>query len=292
MSAQRPITGIVSGIFRSILSLLLLPSTCLTAVTFLPERAPTMHILADCDRKFYPEFVKNPRTPESSLETDIPCQSLLLLEPKALPPAALDFLLEPKKDQADPFVRALAGLIQCEAHANKEQDLEWSQDCRQAWIALYKITKGEFSTFRAANVSTCYQIYGKHPDELPAAITAKRKAQLGAQYSLWYDANGNLRPDIPKKPSARNEIPPTTEKPMAESRGGDAPQKMCAYGAQEAKTHRQQNKDAGITVSNLTGPSCRTATKREAQRTLTSEFGRKARPAGVAATAGDMEKQA
>ena len=32
-------------------------------------------------------------------------------------------------------------------------------------------------------------------------MLANRQARLGAEYSDWYDAAGNLRPDAPKKDS-------------------------------------------------------------------------------------------
>ena len=63
------------------------------------------------------------------------------------------------------------------------------------------------------------------------------------------------------------------------TRDGNAPQKTCAYGAQEVLLD-------GLKCDDLTGTSCSTETKREARRIRTSEFGlNHVPPAGVAAPA-------
>ena len=99
------------------------------------------------------------------------------------------------------------------------------------------------------HVAATYRVLGLHPDKVWPAILARREAILGRMVDL----------------------PHNKKQPMAESRRGNAPQKTCAYGA--ASDQR-------------TGSSCRTATKREARWTLTSEFGlNDALPAGVAAPA-------
>lgn len=81
-----------------------------------------------------------------------------------------------------------------------------------------------------------------------------------------------------------NDIPLTPQQiecPLAESAEGNASQKTCAYGTQEAKL-------AGQKRSDLTGTSRSTATKREARPALTSELGlnQEQQPAGLPAPAG------
>jgi hypothetical protein len=106
---------------------------------------------------------------------------------------------------------------------------------------------------RQPHIDATYRVLGLHPDKVWPAILARREALLGSYH-----------------------IPQTKQCPLAESRDGDAPQKTCAYGA----------------VSDQhTGSSCRTETKREARRALTSELGLDAPTAGVAAPA-DRKKAA
>jgi hypothetical protein len=40
---------------------------------------------------------------------------------------------------------------------------------------------------------------GCHPDQVWPRRVAEREAKLGKEYPDWFDAAGNLRPDIPKK---------------------------------------------------------------------------------------------
>ena len=51
------------------------------------------------------------------------------------------------------------------------------------------------------NLWTSYRIYGSHPDDVWPKILANRKAKLGKEFSEWYDAAGNGKPDIRKKTS-------------------------------------------------------------------------------------------
>lgn len=71
--------------------------------------------------------------------------------------------------------------------------------------------------------------------------------------------------------------PKTTKKPIGCESRRRAPQKTCAYGAQQAKRRIVGGTEAPASplVSKLTGSSCRTETEHEARRTHTSEFGRK-----------------
>jgi len=52
---------------------------------------------------------------------------------------------------------------------------------------------------RSPFVESSYRIYGKHPDKVWPHIVAIRRSKLGEEFANWYDAAGNLRPDIPKK---------------------------------------------------------------------------------------------
>ena len=144
--------------------------------------------------------------------------------------------------------RVLARLEQAE---QREIDPWLRDDIRIAWIATLYASQGNPQPI----VDATYRVLGLHPSKVWPAILARREALLGPE-----------------------SIPHKQKKPMAVSRDGDAPQKTCAYGAQESKLAAQKRRD-------LTGTSCSTETKREARRTHTSEFGHDAPPAGVAAPA-------
>lgn len=70
----------------------------------------------------------------------------------------------------------------------------------------------------------------------------------------------------PLRKEGLSEIPHNKKRPLAESGEGDAAQKTCAYGPAE-------NTSAPRACRFSTGASRSTETKREARRTLTSEFG-------------------
>jgi hypothetical protein len=124
-------------------------------------------------------------------------------ESKALP---LEWLLGPK-NQRCPIDRLLARLVQAEAH---EDNLFYKQDYRQAAIVVSLADRGNPEPF----VASSYACYGIHPDKLWPKLLAKRRAALGPEYSRWYDAAGNLRPDAPKKRS-KSVIPATQAKEKA-----------------------------------------------------------------------------
>lgn len=53
-------------------------------------------------------------------------------------------------------------------------------------------------------VMASYAVQHCHSDDVWPRIVANRKAKLGREYELWFDAAGNLKPDgIPKKPATR-----------------------------------------------------------------------------------------
>jgi hypothetical protein len=75
-------------------------------------------------------------------------------------------------------------------------------DYRQSFLTLSLALKGNTMPF----VVSSYQMYGVHPDKLWPAIVARRKANLGAEYSRFYDANDlplagiKALPLFPRKP--------------------------------------------------------------------------------------------
>src|SRR5215471_13894137 len=78
-----------------------------------------------------------------------------------------------------------------------EPDIHLRSDYRQAFICVSLASRGEREPF----VTSSYRIFGIHPDKVWPHILATRKAKLGEEFSDWFDAAGNLRPDLPKKTS-------------------------------------------------------------------------------------------
>jgi hypothetical protein len=91
--------------------------------------------------------------------------------------------------------------MQSEAH---EPNPSLKSDYRQAFIAVALAEKGHSAPF----VEASYRMYGVHPDQLFARVTALRKAKLGSDYGKWFDENGQLIPESasPKKPSQSESI--------------------------------------------------------------------------------------
>jgi hypothetical protein len=180
--------------------------------------------------------------------------------------------------------RTLARLEKAEA---KEPDPWLRDDIRIAWITILEASRGNSQP----HIDATYRVLGKHPDQVWPAILANREALLGRNFGLigadappTFQRANNLVDEL--SPNKSTDIPQTKKQPMAESRDGNAPQKTCAYGAQESKLAGQKRRD-------LTGASCSTETKREARRALTSEFGlNDAPPAGVAAPAAKQSEAA
>jgi hypothetical protein len=83
-------------------------------------------------------------------------------------------------------LRVLSRLEQAEA---SEPNLHFADDCRIAWITVLRAARGEI----LPQVSATYSLLGLHPDRVWGAIIARRKAQLGSEYPLFYDAEGNRR---------------------------------------------------------------------------------------------------
>jgi hypothetical protein len=76
-----------------------------------------------------------------------------------------------------------------------ESNVWFRQDYRQAFICLSSARRGEAAPF----IASSYRIYGTHPDLVWSKIMANRRAKLGKEMNEWYDAAGNLTPDLPKK---------------------------------------------------------------------------------------------
>lgn len=145
----------------------------------------------------------------------------LLLESKSLP---LEFLLaragkvllqEDVELPAPDIQRVIAQLIQAEAH---EPNLHFKADYRQTMIAMCAVdVRRDVSTGLAALVAASYHMYGKHPDKLWPAIVARRKADLGKEYSRWYDENDNLIPQAGERTEEIAKLPgslPSPRKPV------------------------------------------------------------------------------
>ena len=114
----------------------------------------------------------------------------------ALPPrfAPLDWLFNPSKRRTR-LDRVLAYLILAES---KEVDPWYRDDYRQSFIALSLARKGSSIAF----IQSSYTMYGCHPDRVWQNVLQTRKAKMGREYAAHFDAAGNLKPEIPKKPSA------------------------------------------------------------------------------------------
>lgn len=125
-------------------------------------------------------------------------------------PQPLEWLLDPDKSalrkieqerRAEVWPdteRILARLTQLAAH---EQDVSFCDDIRQAFVLVALAAKGHPRPL-AESSRICYGLY---PEQVWPALVAKRKLDLGSEYSQWYDHNDNLRPNpdllpCPRKP--------------------------------------------------------------------------------------------
>lgn len=110
--------------------------------------------------------------------------------------ATTDGALPPRSASLELTGRVLLRLEQAE---RAEINPHFRDDIRIACITILYAARKEPSPF----VRATYAVFGIHPDFVFAAITARRQAKLGAEYSQWYDAAGNLRADgLNKKPPA------------------------------------------------------------------------------------------
>lgn len=106
--------------------------------------------------------------------------------------APLQWLLDPGKELSK-VNRVLAELVRASAH---EANPHFRDDYQITWIAIYTAdVKGEFDNGWDALVAASGVVIGRHPDLVWPSIVARRKADLGQEYSKWYDEN-----DLPLLP--------------------------------------------------------------------------------------------
>jgi hypothetical protein len=82
-----------------------------------------------------------------------------------------------------------------------EMQPDFQDAFRLAWITVLYAARGEAQPFVHAH----YRVYGLHPDRLAAAVEARRRAQLGPFYEVFYpngpfDFVGDPEALPPKKP--------------------------------------------------------------------------------------------
>lgn len=105
------------------------------------------------------------------------------MEPQALPPESPEL---PKNSRL--ATRILAHLWRAEL---SESNPHFQTDYRIAWITVLFASRGDPAPHAAAT----YTVLGLHPSKVWSAILARRRAQLGRDYSLFYDAEGNWKPE-------------------------------------------------------------------------------------------------
>ena len=94
----------------------------------------------------------------------------------------------PQERSVELSERVLARLQQTEKN---ETDPHFQSDIRIAWITALEASRDN----PQPHVDATYRVLGLHPDKVWPSIVARRKAQLGSEYSLWYDADDNPRPE-------------------------------------------------------------------------------------------------
>jgi hypothetical protein len=212
---KSPVAGIMLSAARAVLSLVLLPPSPLFGVQ---EAHPNlcrgtesnMYILASLSARkcSTSDFVTKP-APSADFSATSVNSSASRFSP-------LDWLLDPTK-KGTPTQSLLAALIRLEAYARKDSQIGWAEDCRQAWVAYSHIS--EFKSYSEANEWACFQMFRETTAQQRQRILDNRHYKLGPEYSMWYSADGTLRPDIPKIPStSAHEIVPTNVEPT----GADA----------------------------------------------------------------------
>lgn len=129
-------------------------------------------------------------------------------------PSPLDWLLDPNKHRLDRSLelqldtpanileRVLSRMAWQEA--TEERNPHLRADRRIAWITVKwaeSVPASSDYALLSPFVAATFAVLHCHPDEVWPRRLANRQARLGAEYSDWYDAAGNLRPDAPKKDS-------------------------------------------------------------------------------------------
>jgi hypothetical protein len=68
---------------------------------------------------------------------------------------------------------------------------KFQDDCRIAWLTCLYASQGN----PQPHIDATRRVLGLHPDKVWLALVARRKAQLGKEYSRFYDASDNWIPD-------------------------------------------------------------------------------------------------
>jgi hypothetical protein len=144
----------------------------------------------------------------TTLPLDEPVLQLELSFIEEAKAAPLGWILDPEKPVRI-VDHVIAYLLLQEAH---ESNLHIKADLRQAQICLILASRGNTDPF----VSSSYVMYGTHPDKVYPKMRANRMARLGEEYSQWFDAAGNLRPDVPKKPQVSSPTQDAAERSTSE----------------------------------------------------------------------------
>lgn len=121
-------------------------------------------------------------------------------------PSPLEWILDPSKPRTL-LNRILGHLLLAEA---KEPNPHYRDDYRIAWITC----KWAFEGVHKPHVAATYRVLGVHPDLVWWHILQDRRARLDREFSDWFDAAGNLRLDVPKKPvTSSGQVSPMSENP-------------------------------------------------------------------------------
>jgi hypothetical protein len=111
--------------------------------------------------------------------------------------------------------RVLRHLAAAEA---KESNPWLRDDLRISWITTKWAQSGvpDWSLHgdQPPYAAATWQVLHCRPDQVWPRIVASRKAKLGSEYALWYDASDNLRADVPLPTKAAS----SPKKPCASER--------------------------------------------------------------------------
>jgi hypothetical protein len=86
-------------------------------------------------------------------------------------------------------------LLRLEAAEAREPNLHFQDDYRIAWLTVLNASRGQSEP----HVLATYRVLGLHPDKIFAAIEAKRRAKLGAEYDKFFSTTSGSA-SSPKKP--------------------------------------------------------------------------------------------
>lgn len=195
----------LSDFARSILSLILLPPLPVVGLPSLTSQAVERPCVSTTP---CPESQSNHKVPETGTAqffTEVTSSpevnstpTLLVSGPPPVSDAPLTWMLGPK-DSSSKTDRILARLALAES---RELNPALRADIRQAWIIVFLAAKDDPQPL----ITSSYEMFGTHPDNVFTRIQAERRAKLGQEFSDWYDSAGNLKPELPKKSSQSSPI--------------------------------------------------------------------------------------